>query len=163
MDRLWTPWRLDYVTTASGADPACIFCIPRASIDREPLVVHVTGRAFVIRNKFPYNSGHLMVVPQRHVARLADLDAAELAEVMTLCQLSERVLAREYDPHGFNLGLNLGRPAGAGIDGHLHVHLVPRWTGDTNFISVVGETRVLPEELHVTAARLRAAFSEMGN
>ena len=161
MDRLWTPWRLNYVTTASGADPGCIFCVAGTALDREPLVVHVTERAFVILNKFPYNNGHLMVVPRRHVGRLAELDAADLAEVMTLCQLSERVLAREYAPHGFNMGLNLGRPAGAGIEGHLHVHLVPRWTGDTNFMSVVGETRVLPEELHTTAARLRPAFTEL--
>jgi ATP adenylyltransferase len=161
MDRLWTPWRLQYVTTASVVDPGCIFCAARAALDREPLVVHVTERAFVILNKFPYNNGHLMVVPNRHVGRLADLQPDELVEVMTLCQLSERVLAREYGPHGFNLGLNLGRPAGAGIDGHLHVHLVPRWTGDTNFISVVGDTRVLPEELPATAARLRPAFAEL--
>ena len=149
------------MTTASDADPTCIFCAACAAPDREPLVVHVTEWAFVILNKFPYNSGHLMVVPRRHVSRLADLDASELGEVMRLCQLSERVLAREYAPHGFNMGLNLGRPAGAGIDGHLHVHLVPRWTGDTNFISVVGEVRVLPEELHTTAARLRPAFNEL--
>ena len=162
MDRLWTPWRLNYVTTSAGtAAPACIFCATRETLAAEPLVVHVTDLAFVILNKFPYNNGHLMVVPHRHVARLADLDAAELSEVMRLCQLSERVLAREYAPHGFNMGLNLGRSAGAGIDGHLHVHLVPRWTGDTNFISVVGETRVLPEELHMTATRLRPAFSEL--
>jgi len=162
MDRLWTPWRLNYVTTSAGvAAPACIFCAACEAFDREPLVVHFTERAFVILNKFPYNNGHLMVVPRRHVARLADLDAEDLMEVMRLCQLSERVLAREYAPHGFNMGLNLGRSAGAGIDGHLHVHLVPRWTGDTNFISVVGETRVLPEELHTTAARLRPAFTEL--
>jgi len=161
MDRLWTPWRLDYVTTASGPAPDCIFCAAREALDREPLVVHAAARCFVILNKFPYNNGHLMVVPRRHVARLADLDADELGELMSLCQLSERVLAREYAPHGFNMGLNLGRSAGAGIDGHLHVHLVPRWTGDTNFISVVGETRVLPEELPMTAARLRPAFADL--
>jgi ATP adenylyltransferase len=150
------------VTTSAGdADPGCIFCAAEGAADRAALVVHTTDRAFVILNKFPYNNGHLMVVPHRHVARLADLDGPELTEVMSLCQLSERVLAREYAPHGFNMGLNLGRSAGAGIDGHLHVHLVPRWTGDTNFISVVGETRVLPEELHMTAARLRPAFAEL--
>lgn len=149
------------MTTASRTEPGCIFCAAGKALDREPLVVHVTERAYVILNKFPYNNGHLMVVPHRHVARLAELDADELVEVMMLCQLSERVLAREYSPHGFNVGLNLGKPAGAGIDGHLHVHLVPRWTGDTNFISVVGETRVLPEELPATAARLRPAFAEL--
>ena len=161
MNRLWTPWRLAYVTEASVNTPRCIFCDAAGQLSAEPLVVYAGTHAFVILNKFPYNNGHLMVVPRRHVARLADLDAADLMEVMRLCQLSERVLAREYAPHGFNMGLNLGRSAGAGIDGHLHVHLVPRWTGDTNFISVVGETRVLPEELHMTAGRLRPAFTEL--
>jgi len=161
MDRLWTPWRLAYVTEASTVTPPCIFCDALAHLDTEPLVVHRGQAAFVLLNKYPYNNGHLMVVPRRHVARLADLDADELGELMSLCQLSERVLAREYAPHGFNMGLNLGRSAGAGIDGHLHVHLVPRWTGDTNFISVVGETRVLPEELPMTAARLRPAFADL--
>jgi ATP adenylyltransferase len=159
MERLWTPWRLAYVTAATGPLPSCIFCAALAGLDREPLVVHAGARAYVILNKFPYNNGHLMVVPHRHASRLADLDRDELGEVMSLCQLSERVLTREYAPHGFNVGLNLGRPAGAGIEDHLHVHLVPRWNGDTNFMSVVGETRVLPEELPATAVRLRAAFT----
>jgi ATP adenylyltransferase len=161
MERLWTPWRLHYVTAASGAEPACIFCAAREAIAAEPLVVHAGARAYVILNKFPYNNGHLMVVPHRHAGRLADLDAGELDEIMALCQLSERVLARAYAPHGFNMGVNLGRPAGAGIDGHLHVHLVPRWNGDTNFMSVVGETRVLPEELPATAERLRPLFEAL--
>lgn len=149
------------MTAATGAAPTCIFCAALAGLDREPLVVHAGERAYVILNKFPYNNGHLMVVPHRHAGRLAELDRDELGEIMSLCQLSERVLSREYAPHGFNVGLNLGRPAGAGIEDHLHVHLVPRWNGDTNFVSVVGETRVLPEELPATAARLRAAFREM--
>jgi ATP adenylyltransferase len=161
MERLWTPWRLAYVTSEAGTAPECIFCAALASIDREPLVVYAGRRAYVILNKFPYNNGHLMVVPHRHAGRLTEFDQEELAEVMTLCQTSERVLAREYAPHGFNVGLNLGRPAGAGIEDHLHVHLVPRWNGDTNFMSVVGETRVLPEELPATAARLRAGFREL--
>ena len=149
------------MTAAAGTASGCIFCAALTSIDREPLVVHAGRRAYVILNKFPYNNGHLMVVPHRHASRLAELDQDELTEVMSLCQLSERVLAREYAPHGFNVGLNLGRPAGAGIEDHLHVHLVPRWNGDTNFVSVVGETRVLPEELPATAARLRAAFEKL--
>ena len=159
MERLWTPWRLAYVTDASRTPPGCIFCAALASTDPEPLVLHAGARALVMLNKFPYNNGHLMVVPHRHVGRLADLDADELTELMTLCQLSERVLSREYAPHGFNMGLNLGKPAGAGIEDHLHMHVVPRWNGDTNFMSVVGETRVLPEELPATVSRLRAAFA----
>ncbi len=161
MDRLWTPWRLTYVTAAAGTPPGCIFCAALAAIDREPLVVHAGARAYVILNKFPYNNGHLMVVPHRHAGRLAELDREELVELISLSQLCERVLTREYAPHGFNVGLNLGKPAGAGIEDHLHVHLVPRWNGDTNFMSVVGETRVLPEELPATAVRLREVFRKL--
>jgi ATP adenylyltransferase len=141
--------------------PGCIFCAALEAPSSQPLIVHLGSRAIVMLNKFPYNNGHLMVVPHRHVGRLAELDRDELAEVMTLCQTSERVLAQLYAPHGFNMGLNLGKAAGAGIDGHLHMHIVPRWNGDTNFISVVGETRVLPEELPATATRLRTAFKEI--
>ena len=161
MDRLWTPWRLAYVTEASVAAPGCIFCAALAAPDSEPLVIHTGPRAFVILNKYPYNNGHLMVVPNRHVGRLAELDRDELVDVMSLGQASERVLTAEYAPHGFNMGLNLGRSAGAGIEGHLHLHVVPRWNADTNFVTVVGETRVLPEELPATAARLRAAFRKL--
>jgi ATP adenylyltransferase len=159
MDRLWTPWRLNYVTEASEPPAGCIFCDAVARIDAEPLVVHVDRTAFVILNKFPYNNGHLMVVPRRHVGWLSDLESAELDEVMRLTQRAEQVLTSVYHPHGFNMGLNLGKPAGAGVLGHLHMHVVPRWNGDTNFISVVGETRVLPEELTATSARLKAAFA----
>ena len=158
MDRLWTPWRLAYVTEAGGGAPACIFCAALAAIDTEPLVVYRGERAFVILNKFPYNNGHLMIVPHRHAGRLAVLEPAELAELMALTQRAERALTAIYAPHGFNMGLNLGKPAGAGVEDHLHLHVVPRWNGDTNFMSVVGETRVLPEELPATAVRLREAF-----
>jgi ATP adenylyltransferase len=158
MERLWTPWRLSYVTSASRSNTAdCIFCDALQDIDREPLVVHRGQRAFVILNKFPYNNGHLMVVPHRHVGRLADLSGDELAELIALTQAGERALAGVYAPHGFNMGINVGKPAGAGILDHLHVHVVPRWDGDTSFMTVFGETRVLPEELPVTAERLRAS------
>lgn len=158
MDRLWTPWRLAYVTEGSAESPGCIFCTALARIDDDPLVVHRGRGLFVILNKFPYNNGHLMVVPDRHVGRMADLDAHEVAELGRLAQLAERALTEAYSPHGFNMGLNLGKPAGAGVLDHLHLHVVPRWNGDTNFMSVVGETRVLPEELPETARRLRAIF-----
>ena len=149
------------MTSASGPGPDdCIFCTA-AEPGRDELLL-VRGRvSFVVLNKFPYNNGHLMVVPRRHVGRLAELESPELAEFIGLSQLGERVLAREYAPHGFNMGLNLGKAAGAGVEGHLHMHIVPRWNGDTNFISVVGETRVLPEELPATATRLRAAFTAL--
>ena len=159
MERLWTPWRLHYVTEASQPVPGCIFCDARERGGDEPLLVHRGERAYVLLNKFPYNNGHLMVVPMRHVGRLADLDADELAELGRLAQAAEAALTDVYHPHGFNMGLNLGRPAGAGVLDHLHLHVVPRWDGDTNFISVVGETRVLPEELPETARRVGEALA----
>ena len=161
MEHLWTPWRLAYVTDASRSDPGCIFCDAVARIDTEPLVVHRGVAAFVILNKFPYNNGHLMVVPLRHVGRLADLGADEAGEIMSLTQAVERALTRMYQPHGFNMGLNLGKPAGAGVLDHLHMHVVPRWNGDTNFMTVVGQTRVLPEDLPETAAKLRPIFARL--
>jgi ATP adenylyltransferase len=161
MDRLWTPWRLAYVTEAGTVTPGCIFCDALARGDAEPLIVHRGRAVFVILNKFPYNNGHLMVVPFRHVGWLADLTAEELTEFMLLAQRAEAALAGVYHPQGFNFGVNLGKAAGAGVLDHLHLHVVPRWSGDTNFMSVVGETRVLPEELPRTADRLRAAFKAL--
>jgi ATP adenylyltransferase len=160
MDRLWTPWRLSYVTTAGAPRPQCVFCDAIEGGD-EPLVAWVGRRAFIILNKFPYNNGHLMIVPTRHVARLSELDAEELQEIMTLSQAAEQALGAVYAPHGFNLGMNLGRSAGAGIADHLHMHVVPRWDGDTSFMTVFGDTRVLPEELPVTSARLREALARV--
>lgn len=162
MDRLFTPWRLAYVTEASRSEPGCIFCAALERIDTEPLVVYRGRRTFVILNKYPYNNGHVMVVPHRHAGELGALDVEELAEMMSLAQLLEKALAAVYRPHGFNLGLNIGKPAGAGVLDHLHLHVVPRWNGDTNFMTVFGETRVLPEELGETAARLKTALAEVG-
>ena len=161
MDRLWTPWRLPYVIGANKGVSGCIFCDALARGDEEPLIVHRGRTCFVILNKFPYNNGHLMIVPNRHVGRLVNLDAGELAEFGELTQTAERVLTVAYDPHGFNMGLNLGKPAGAGVLDHLHMHVVPRWNGDTNFMSIIGDTRVLPEELEQTGLRIRAAFVEL--
>jgi ATP adenylyltransferase len=158
MERLWTPWRLAYVTEASQTPPACVFCDAFARIDAEPLVVYRGRACFVILNKYPYNNGHLMVVPHRHIGRLAALDSAEAEEFMSLTRLAEMVLAEAYEPHGFNMGLNLGKPAGAGVLDHLHMHIVPRWAGDTNFMAVVGDTRVLPEALEATRRRLQPLF-----
>jgi ATP adenylyltransferase len=146
--------------TGTGGAAACIFC-EAAERDDDPLVVDRGVHAFAILNLYPYNSGHLMVVPRRHVATLASLSADELAEIMLLTQRSEIALTRVYQPQGINVGINLGRPAGAGIADHLHVHLVPRWTGDTNFMSVVGNVRVLPEEVHQSADRLRPVFADL--
>ena len=158
---IWAPWRSDFVL-AHKKEKGCIFCNRIKMKDSiENLIVFRGSKVVVILNKFPYNNGHLMIVPRRHVARLADLDVAESQELMRLTQAAERVLTQVYAPHGFNMGVNLGKPAGAGIEDHLHVHIVPRWNGDTNFMSVVGETRVLPEELPATATRLRSAFDRV--
>jgi ATP adenylyltransferase len=149
------------VTGAAGADtPACIFC-EAAGTGRDELVLVRTKLTYVILNRYPYNNGHLMVVPRRHVATLATSTPDELADLMRLTRHAEMALTEAYTPQGINVGINLGRPAGAGIVDHLHVHLVPRWNGDTSFISVIGNTRVLPEELGQTAARLRPIFERL--
>ena len=147
--------------TGSKPDVGCVFCNALALGMGEPLVLWVGRRTFVILNKYPYNNGHLMVVPHRHVSSLAGLDAGEMQEIGTLVQRSELVLTDAYQPHGINVGVNLGKPAGAGILDHVHVHMVPRWNGDTNFMTVVGATRVLPEELPETAAKLRPVFARL--
>ena len=139
----------------------CVFCVAQSIDVGRQLIVHEGALAYVILNKFPYNPGHLMVVPQRHAATLALLTRDELNEMALLTQLSERVLTEVFTPQGINVGMNLGRPAGAGIVDHLHIHLVPRWNGDTNFMTVVGEVRVLPEELPRTAERLRPIFTKL--
>jgi len=149
--------------TRSEESPGCVFCLAPTTGDEPQLIVHAGQLAYVILNKFPYNAGHLMVVPHRHVAQLALLERDELTEMAVLTQLSERVLNAAFTPQGINVGMNLGRPAGAGIVDHLHIHLVPRWNGDTNFMTVVGEVRVLPEELPATAQRLRPIFSSLAS
>ena len=162
MERLWAPWRLAYLTGAGGGDGGgCIFCRALAEDPPSPLLVHRGARCYVILNKYPYSNGHLLVVPCRHVGTLAGLDAAELTELADLMQAAEKVLTAAYSPHGINVGINLGRAAGAGAPGHLHVHLVPRWDGDTNFMTVVADTRVVPEELDATARRLRPLFEKI--
>ena len=147
--------------TRSEEPQGCVFCIARTTGEGQQLIVHEGTLAYVILNKFPYNGGHLMVVPHRHVAQMALLEDSELGEMAKLTQLCERVLTEAYAPQGINVGMNLGRPAGAGIVDHLHIHLVPRWNGDTNFMTVVGEVRVLPEELPKTAERLRPLFARL--
>ena len=161
MDRLCTPWRLDYVTAATAETSACVFCEALSRGADERLIVFRGARCFVILNLYPYNNGHLMVVPERHVGRLASLAAAEVTEMMRLTRIVEMALQEVYQPHGFNMGLNLGKSAGAGVLDHLHMHVVPRWNGDTNFMTVVGETRVLPEDLTHTAERLRPILSRL--
>lgn len=160
MDRLFSPWRYGYVSNASEPVSGCVFCGASAA-DADPLVVARSASAFVILNLYPYNSGHLMVVPVKHVASLAELTPEERADLMELTARAEAAVTELYRPHGLNIGVNLGTAAGAGIAGHLHVHVVPRWNGDTNFMSVVGSVRVLPEDVAVSAERLRPVFERL--
>ncbi len=162
MDRLWSPWRYRYV---AGEDKEtatrCIFCVLRdapPTEDERNLIVHRARRNFIVLNLYPYTSGHLMIVPHEHVA---DLDAASKEvtdEMMDLAKKAQTVLREVYRPDGFNLGMNIGKAAGAGVAGHIHLHLMPRWVGDSNFMTTVGETRVLPEDLATTYAKLRPLF-----
>jgi ATP adenylyltransferase len=167
MERLWAPWRHAYVTGASGDTPDCIFCqasqgsVRQPDPSRDALILVRRRVSFVIINLYPYNNGHLMVVPNRHAPNLATMSAEEQAELMTLTRHAEIALTEAYAPHGINIGINLGKPAGAGVLDHLHVHLVPRWNGDTNFMTVVGNTRVLPEDLGETARKLRPIFERL--
>jgi ATP adenylyltransferase len=160
--RLWSPWRMAYIESASNEPTAggCLFCDTLAGDDEEGLILVRTDRAFAMLNAFPYNPGHLMVAPVRHVAGLEEMDPEELAETQDLIQRGIRALRAVSGPHGFNVGMNLGRVAGAGVPGHVHWHVVPRWDGDTNFMATVGETRVLPESLPDTWARLRPHFAD---
>ena len=146
------------MTKASQSEnDECVFC---AALDgrESPLTVFLGVACFVILNKYPYTNGHLMVVPRRHVGTLAAATPAELSELMSLTRMAEIALTESYQPDGLNVGMNLGRPAGAGVPGHLHVHVVPRWTGDTNFMTVTADTRVVPEDPGQTVERLRPIF-----
>lgn len=146
---------------AGGESPPCVFCAALDPARPSPHLVFRGERIFVILNKYPYNNGHLMVVPRRHVARLAEAEAVELTELINLTRVAETALTEVYGAHGINVGMNLGRPAGAGVVGHLHVHLVPRWDGDTNFMTVVADTRVVPEEPAASVARLKPVFERL--
>jgi ATP adenylyltransferase len=162
MDYLWSPWRYQYMTQVTqGKQPDCIFCdAVQRNQDEETLIVYRGQKSFVILNRYPYTSGHVMIVPYAHVAQLGLCELGTLPEIMELAQRIEGVFQREYKPDGMNLGMNLGRAAGAGVVGHLHLHALPRWIGDSNFMTVTGETRVHPEELKTTYAKLRKGLAE---
>jgi ATP adenylyltransferase len=187
MDHLWTPWRYAYVTSADGAprpgvpaslaawpgDKGCVFCNLISAIDyaiadgtsvdeaESAGGLIVRGRhCFICLNAYPYTSGHVMVMPYAHLDRLSLLPVEAAHELIELSQRAEQVLQKVYNPHGFNFGLNLGQAAGAGVANHLHMHAMPRWVGDTNFMTTIAESRVLPEELEITWKRMRAAFAE---
>jgi ATP adenylyltransferase len=158
MDRLWSPWRYQYISTA-GEGSGCIFCEKSAGQrDEENYILARGRRCFALLNLYPYTSGHLMIAPYEHVATLEDAAEETLLEIMRMTREAERHLRAIYQPEGLNLGMNIGRCAGAGVADHIHMHVLPRWTGDANFMSTVGETRVLPEELGTTYHRLRRAF-----
>jgi ATP adenylyltransferase len=159
MDRLWSPWRYRYVSRTTAPED-CVFCGKPGETDKEGLILFRGRRNFVILNLFPYTTGHLMVVPYEHSATLEDLSEDTLIEMMALTRHAVLCLKRVYRPSGLNLGMNLGECAGAGIAEHLHMHVLPRWPGDANFMTTVGETRVMPEDLAETWRRLSAAFHE---
>jgi ATP adenylyltransferase len=158
MDYIWSPWRYRYLETA-GTESGCIFCDALAAGDDAATGIVLRGsRAFVILNRYPYTTGHVMVVPYAHGGELKDCAAETLAEIMQLAQRMQLAIESAYHPQGYNLGMNLGRSAGAGVAGHLHMHVLPRWSGDSNFMTTVAETRVQPEELPTTYEKLRRAL-----
>jgi ATP adenylyltransferase len=158
MDRLWTPWRYQYIS-AAGEATGCIFCEkPAQGADEENYIVHRSRHNYVILNAFPYTSGHVMVAPYKHVATLDDAGDETLLEMMLLVRGAVSCLKAVYRPDGVNLGMNLGKAAGAGVAGHIHMHVLPRWMGDANFMTTVAETRVIPEDLNETYRKLKQAF-----
>jgi ATP adenylyltransferase len=158
--RIWAPWRLAYVKDASkDAEEQCIFCAkPGGDDDRASLIVHRGERCFVILNLFPYTNGHLMVAPYEHIASFQELSPETIAEMMALAQRAMARLEEVYDPHGYNVGINQGRVAGAGVEHHIHLHVVPRWGGDTNFMPVIADTKVMPQTLEQSYDALAGAF-----
>jgi ATP adenylyltransferase len=158
MDYLWTPWRYAYVA-GTGKTSACVFCdLPKLGDDRKAHIVNRSQHCYVILNSFPYTAGHVMIVPFAHLDQLQNLPVEAAHEMMDLSQRMEGILRRLYNPDGLNLGMNIGKAAGAGIAGHLHMHALPRWVADSNFMTVVGETRMLPETLEKTYDRIKGAM-----
>ena len=161
MDVLWSPWRYSYIKSGeaetSDADSSCVFCSILASpaSDEEKFILHRAGFNFVILNIYPYTSGHLMIVPYSHTPELADLTKQESDELMDLTKHCQSIIKEVYQPHGMNLGMNLGKAAGAGVAGHLHLHILPRWIGDANFMTAIGQTRTIPEDLRETYEKLK--------
>jgi ATP adenylyltransferase len=162
VERLWTPWRRAFVEGASNQHGECFLCASAAATDdRSHLVLERAERVYVLMNRYPYNTGHLMIAPYGHTGDLATLDARTACDLTRVTQQCLAVLTTEYRPDGYNVGLNLGRSAGAGVPDHLHMHVVPRWSGDTSFMPVVADTRVLPERLEQTYDRLERHFRQL--
>lgn len=160
MKRLWAPWRIKYIEKNSKEKKApCIFCEkPKENRDRDDLILFRGKQSFVIMNIYPYNSGHLMVAPYNHLDSLEKLRNEELLDMMEITKLSLKIVREVFSPDGFNLGLNIGKAAGAGIEGHVHLHIVPRWNGDTNFMPIIGDTKVMPEDLYSMYDKLLPYF-----
>lgn len=157
MERLWAPWRMEYIL--NHKPEGCIFCLPQElQVDRERLLLHRSRLSLVMLNRYPYTNGHLLIAPNRHTADLEGLADEEMLDLFRTLSLCKRILRETAGPDGFNIGINLGRSAGAGVDDHIHLHIVPRWSGDTNFMSVIPDLRVMPENLAVTFERLLPRF-----
>jgi ATP adenylyltransferase len=159
MDHLWSPWRYQYLSQ-SRPSGACVFCVARDGNDADHLVVHRGRLNFILLNLYPYTTGHLMIAPSEHVPTIESASEVTMEEMIRLARSSEKHLRAIYGPDGFNIGMNIGASAGAGITGHIHMHVVPRWSGDSNFMTTIGETRVMPEDLLVTYQKLKSAFRE---
>jgi ATP adenylyltransferase len=160
MQALWAPWRMSYILGEDKPN-GCIFCLGRDGQGADGLVLGVGSKSLVMMNKYPYNNGHLLIAPLRHVGNLAELTIEEMSDLMSLVQRATVAIGELMNPQGFNVGLNLGRAAGAGIEEHMHFHVVPRWNGDTNFMTIMGEVRSIPEHIQATAARLKSFFADM--
>ncbi len=162
MRQLWAPWRMEYIEGSVGKGGCFICDAVREGPSVENLLLYLGKNALIIMNRFPYNPGHLMVAPIKHVAELTYLDDEERLELMNLVDVSIRLLRRVMSPHGFNVGINLGKCAGAGLEDHIHIHVVPRWNGDTNFMPVLGDVKVIPEHLKRSYEKLKEALGEVG-
>ncbi len=164
METMWAPWRMEYILRDKTKASGCIFCDKYQQADDENNLVLYRGKlAYVLMNLYPYNNGHLLIAPYRHISEYTDLNATERSEIATLTSLSITVLKKTINPHGFNLGMNLGAVGGAGIADHIHQHIVPRWTGDTNFMPITGHTKVIVQGLQETWSRLKHQFQELEN
>lgn len=160
MERLWAPWRIDYILNEKPSH--CIFCVSSdQEQDRDRLILYRTGLSLVMLNRYPYNNGHMMIAPFRHTADMNELSIAEMLDLFAALRLCRNVLEKTAAPQGFNIGINLGKAAGAGVDDHIHIHIVPRWNGDTNFMSVIGDVRIMPENLLNTYEKLLPGFLDM--
>ena len=162
VETLWAPWRMEYILSKKSEE--CIFCIgDNPAQDKERLILYRSSLSFVIMNRYPYNNGHLMISPYKHVFRLEDLDNDTALDMFWLLQNSNLILQKCMKPEGFNIGINIGKVGGAGIEDHIHIHIVPRWNGDTNFMPVLGEVKVISQELQTTKVNLQAAFKKIMN